>query len=192
MQDRPHVAACRDAIVHYFNTVVRDALPTWLVSYVLDLVVIAPPASSAGVKELDPKKWQCSIIELNPFGSNMSSGSGLFSWKVSRSLFCDVSCVSDEQRSFCGFVCDELRRTVRSSMVLQSLQRIPSRFECCSNSSKPQHLSALPLRRPPPQPLLLSLLLLQPRLPPQCLQLHPLLRVPPNEVYPLFSLFLCV
>jgi hypothetical protein len=53
----------RDEIVAYHDEI-KDGLP--LPSYVMDVVVFPD--------------YSCHLIELNPFGSNMSSGAALFNW----------------------------------------------------------------------------------------------------------------
>jgi len=63
MQDVEHVIKCRDAILKYHD-VVKHCLP--MEDYVLDVVVFPD--------------FSCQVIELNPFGIAMSSGSGLYSW----------------------------------------------------------------------------------------------------------------
>jgi hypothetical protein len=47
-------------------------------SFVLDVVVF--------------EDFNCQVVEINPFGSNLSSGSALFSWKLDQG-----------KRNFCFF-----------------------------------------------------------------------------------------
>lgn len=75
LQDAAHVGRIRDAIVR-FHDLIKDAkaagktLPS---SYVMDVVVF-------------PKDYSCSLIELNPFGSHMSSGAALYNWRKDEDL----------------------------------------------------------------------------------------------------------
>eukprot|EP00027_Filamoeba_sp_ATCC50430_P016380 CAMPEP_0168572966 /NCGR_PEP_ID=MMETSP0413-20121227/18259_1 /TAXON_ID=136452 /ORGANISM="Filamoeba nolandi, Strain NC-AS-23-1" /LENGTH=134 /DNA_ID=CAMNT_0008606137 /DNA_START=21 /DNA_END=425 /DNA_ORIENTATION=+ len=69
LQDLEHVNKIREAIVNYHNQI-KDAIR--LPSYVLDVAVY--------------EDYSCHVIELNPFGSHMSSGSALFSWKKDEDL----------------------------------------------------------------------------------------------------------
>jgi hypothetical protein len=73
LQDEKHVLAVRDSIVE-FHSVVSDAFS--LPSYVIDIAV-------------DPRDMSCQVIELNPFGKAMSSGSGLFHWIHDEDLLYD-------------------------------------------------------------------------------------------------------
>jgi hypothetical protein len=63
LRDREHAQRVRDEIVAYHDEI-KDGLP--LPSYVMDVVVFPD--------------YSCHLIELNPFGSNMSSGAALFNW----------------------------------------------------------------------------------------------------------------
>jgi len=65
LQDAAHVNKCRSAILA-FHQKVAEHLP--MEDYVIDIVVF--PA----------KNFECQVIELNPFGPAMSSGSALFHW----------------------------------------------------------------------------------------------------------------
>lgn len=69
LQDREHAQRVRDEIVAYHDEI-KDGLP--LPSYVMDVVVFPD--------------YSCHLIELNPFGSNMSSGAALFNWLTDEDL----------------------------------------------------------------------------------------------------------
>lgn len=64
LQDVNHVLRCRDAILEFHNKI-AEFLP--MPDYVIDIVVF-------------PQTYQCQVIELNPFGAAMSSGSALYNW----------------------------------------------------------------------------------------------------------------
>jgi len=64
MQDVDHVIRCRDAIIQ-FHAEIDAHMP--MADYVLDVIVF-------------PDTFECQVIELNPFGAAMSSGSALFNW----------------------------------------------------------------------------------------------------------------
>ena len=64
LQQMSHVLRIRDAIQNFVKQIIDCfSIP----SFVLDLVV-------------DPYSYHCFIIELNPFGRSMSSGSALYNW----------------------------------------------------------------------------------------------------------------
>jgi len=63
LKDENHVKECRNVIVNFMETI-KHIFP--MDSFVIDLVVLPDPS--------------CQVIELNPFGIDMSSGSGLFNW----------------------------------------------------------------------------------------------------------------
>merc|ERR1712227_432090 len=64
LQDEEHILKVRDAIQDYHN----DILSSFTIpSYVMDIAV-------------NPEDYSCTLIELNPFGKHMSSGSALFHW----------------------------------------------------------------------------------------------------------------
>jgi len=72
LQDRNHVLQCRDAMVNFHNSISHAiSMP----DYVIDFVVYPD--------------FQCHIIELNPFGAAMSSGSALFHWLKDYKLLYD-------------------------------------------------------------------------------------------------------
>jgi len=64
LQDKSHILRIREAIQHYVGDVI-DCFP--MSSFVIDVAV-------------QPQTYSCYIIELNPFGQTMSSGSALFNW----------------------------------------------------------------------------------------------------------------
>lgn len=70
LQDIDRVEKIRTAIMNY-HELVKDAFP--VPSYVIDIHV-------------NPDDYSCGVIELNPFGSAMSSGSGLFHWERDEDL----------------------------------------------------------------------------------------------------------
>jgi len=61
--DEAHVRKCRDAILSFHDNL-TSSLP--MEDYVIDVVVFPD--------------YSCQVIELNPFGIAMSSGSALYSW----------------------------------------------------------------------------------------------------------------
>jgi len=64
LADEQHVRECRDTIVNFLETI-KHIFP--MDSFVIDIVVLPD--------------YSCQVIELNPFGIDMSSGSGLFNWR---------------------------------------------------------------------------------------------------------------
>jgi len=73
LQDQAHVEKIRDAILQFHEEVKK-----WMTvnSYVIDIVVLPD--------------YSCSVIELNPFGSHMSSGAALFNWEKDYALMYDL------------------------------------------------------------------------------------------------------
>eukprot|EP01105_Mastigella_eilhardi_P015051 TRINITY_DN3424_c0_g1_i3.p1 TRINITY_DN3424_c0_g1~~TRINITY_DN3424_c0_g1_i3.p1 ORF type:complete len:509 (+),score=141.39 TRINITY_DN3424_c0_g1_i3:263-1789(+) len=70
--DLPLVTKMREAILAFHDTV-KDYLP--LPDYIIDIVVFPG--------------MRCEMIELNPFGPAMSSGSALYNWRTDTQLLCD-------------------------------------------------------------------------------------------------------
>eukprot|EP01126_Amoeba_proteus_P037134 TRINITY_DN3811_c0_g1_i1.p1 TRINITY_DN3811_c0_g1~~TRINITY_DN3811_c0_g1_i1.p1 ORF type:complete len:423 (-),score=90.52 TRINITY_DN3811_c0_g1_i1:141-1409(-) len=70
LKSREHVERCRDAIVA-FHEKIKSHIP--LSDYVIDVVVYPD--------------YSCHVIELNPFGAAMSSGSALFHWLKGINIF---------------------------------------------------------------------------------------------------------
>ena len=73
LQDLEHVEKIRSAICTFHEETKNSfSVP----SYVIDIAV-------------DPEDYSCQVIELNPFGKTMSSGSGLFHWERDGDLLYD-------------------------------------------------------------------------------------------------------
>jgi len=70
LQNKEHILKVRKAILE-FHDKIKDHLP-WP-DYVIDVVVYSD--------------YSCGIIEMNPFGAAMSSGSALFNWEKDSDLF---------------------------------------------------------------------------------------------------------
>jgi len=63
LMDEKHVLQCRSSIVNYIEKI-KHIFP--MDSFVIDIVVLPD--------------YTCQVIELNPFGIDMASGSALYSW----------------------------------------------------------------------------------------------------------------
>ena len=72
LQQKEHVLRIREAI-EQFHELVHSSL-SGLPDYVMDVAVFSD--------------YSCQLIELNPFGQHMSSGSGLFHWVKDWDLLC--------------------------------------------------------------------------------------------------------
>lgn len=73
-----HSARVRDAIVEFHDATFSKLLPDSLRDYVVDIAI----------DRENPSPATCSVVELNPHGPSMSSGSALFNWAVDEALLC--------------------------------------------------------------------------------------------------------
>eukprot|EP00455_Lapot_gusevi_P000682 TRINITY_DN1030_c0_g1_i1.p1 TRINITY_DN1030_c0_g1~~TRINITY_DN1030_c0_g1_i1.p1 ORF type:complete len:282 (-),score=38.47 TRINITY_DN1030_c0_g1_i1:175-1020(-) len=70
LQDHDRVTRIRQMIID-FHDLIKDAMP--FQSYVIDIVVFV-------------EQGYCQVVEINPFGAHLSSGSGLFNWVTDHDL----------------------------------------------------------------------------------------------------------